>query len=157
MHVDKVRSLTNFHSNHDCTVNKRLKLEAPVLHTYACWQDIIAFQFSSKWSTSLTSSLKFKDWNRIHWQVHNALEPSGLYVYAWPRRIRSGWTILIATMSRDVRIPGELRFVKICLEVLAYSLIFKRNAFSPIAFIGVCECVRVCVRACVRACVCVTH
>ena len=53
------------------------------------------------------------------------------------------------TISKGVRNGDGLPFAKICLGVLAYSLILSemlRIALSPIAFVGVCPCVCVFVR-----------
>ena len=97
----------------------------------------------------MTFIFKFKDSNGIHWQVYNALEPSGLK--ARSQRIRGGRTIAIVTISRGVGNGGRLPFAKICQGALAYSLILcemQRIANSPIAFVGVCPYVCVCVCMC---------
>ena len=47
-------------------------------NTYACSQGTFSCKFSSKSSTSLTFIFKFKNSNRINWQLHNGIKPSGL-------------------------------------------------------------------------------
>ena len=56
-----------------CTANKWLDLEAPILHSYPCWQDTSACPFSSRSLTSFIFIFKVKYSNWVHWAIHTWL------------------------------------------------------------------------------------